>query len=124
MKALQRLIGVEILAFVVIMACLSARYAFGADAPMDDIPVWLKAVMDFVTSIPGVGPVLMTILKWMGVVAAVLTGVATLITGVAVALKKLSAGLGFQQFADKVDVLYKKIWPWIAWLSMYNVQKP
>lgn len=125
MQALKRLIGVEVLAFITIVGCLIARNSIGADAvPMEEVPVWLKAVMDFVTSIPGVGPVLLSILKWMGVVAAVLTGAATMITGVAMALKKVSAGLGFQAFADKVDALYKKIWPWVAWLSMYNVQKP
>lgn len=121
---LKRLIQVEILAFLVVLACVFVVRAQADVLPVEEVPSWMKAVMDFIVGIPGVGPFLLSVLKWMGVVAAVLTGIATLIMGVANALKAVGTALGFQEFAAKVDAIYKKIWPWIAWLSMYNVQKP
>lgn len=125
-KEIKRLLGVEILAFIVVMALvigLKASADVVVPVPETDVPFWLKSVMDFLVSIPYVGPVLVEILKWIGVVAAVTTGLSTLIMGVAKALKELGKALGFVTFAEKVDAAYQKVWPYIAWLSVYNVPK-
>lgn len=124
---LKKLIGVEILALVVVFACVFGLQVMGDTSvvpAVEEVPVWLKIVMDFITGIPYVGPIVLTVLKWMGVVAAVLTGLATLVGGVAKALSALGAAMGFVKFAESVDSALAKVWPYIAWLSMYNVQKP
>jgi hypothetical protein len=125
---LKRLIGVEILALVVVFACVFGMQVLAdtdlAVPMVEEVPAWLKMVMDFITAIPYVGPVVLTALKWIGVVAAVLTGVATLIGGVAKALSTIGEFLGFVTFANTVEAWLAKVWPYIAWLSMYNVQKP
>lgn len=124
---LKKLIGVEILALFVVMACVFGFQVLADTSvvpAVEEVPAWLKIVMDFITGIPYVGPIVLTVLKWMGVVAAVLTGLATLVGGVAKALSALGTALGFVKFAESVDAALAKVWPYIAWLSMYNVQKP
>jgi hypothetical protein len=125
---LKRLIGVEVLALVVVFACVFGLQVLGdtsmVQPVVEEVPAWLKIVMDFITGIPYVGPVVLTALKWMGVVAAVMTGAATLIGSVAKALSALGTAMGFVKFSESVDAALAKVWPYIAWLSMYNVQKP
>ena len=124
---LKKLIGVEILALVVVFACVFGLQVMGDTSvvpAVEEVPAWLKIVMDFITGIPYVGPIVLTALKWLGVIASILTGLATLIGGVAKALSALGTALGFVRFAESVDATLAKVWPYIAWLSMYNVQKP
>lgn len=122
---LKKLLMVECLALLLV---LTAVYSFSVHAEVlaadpTEVPSWLKLIIDWVVAIPAVGPVILSVLKWAGVVAAVLTGVATLVTGVAKSLEVLGQALGFQEFAKKVKAFYDAVWPYIAWLSMYNVQK-
>jgi hypothetical protein len=121
------LFQVEVLALAVVLLSVYSIVVLGDVVPLPaldpEVPAWLKMAMDIVVGLPYVGPVVVFVLKWTGVVAAVMTGLSTLVMGVATALKAIGQGLGFQGFAQKVDELYHKVWPWVAWLSMYNVPK-
>ena len=123
-----KLLTVESLCLVLAMSCLYAVAAFSADGPVnpilyEEVPIWLKPVMDFLIALPYVGPVLVEILTWVGVVAALTTGVASLFAGVAQSLEKLGKLMGLVKFAEGVQGFYDKVWPWVAWFSVYNVPK-
>lgn len=120
---IKRLLGVEILAFFVVVASVISIKLYGSDTDMSEVPGYLKGAMDFLVSLPYVGPVLIIVLKWTGLVAAVMTGLSTMVMGIANALKVIGYTMGFVTFAEKVDGIYKKVWPYIAFLSMYNVPK-
>lgn len=120
---IKRLLGVEIIAFFVVVASVISIKLYGAESDVAEVPAFLKTAMDFLTTLPYVGPLVLSLLKWTGVVAAVMTGISTMVMGVANALKVIGVAMGFQGFAEKVDGAYKAIWPWIAFLSMYNVPK-
>ena len=118
---IKRLLGVEILAFIVVVASVISIKLYGADGDVTEVPAFLKTAMDFLITLPYVGPALLSVLKWTGLISAIMTGVSTMVMGVANALKVVGVALGFQGFAEKVDGAYKAVWPWIAFLSMYNV---
>ena len=85
-----------------------------------EVPMWIKPLIDMVMSIPYIGPFLMGVLKYVGIIGAAMTGVATLFSLVSKALEKMMLGLGFRNFAAKVDALYKKVYPFVAFFSIYN----
>ena len=120
-QEIKRLLGVEILALIVVMASVISMKLYGADAATADVPTWLKQTMDLLVTLPYAGPVILTVLKYVGVIAAVMTGISTTVMVVATALKLNGQLLGFQTFAAVVDSAYKALWPYIAFLSVYNV---
>lgn len=96
--------------------------AFGADVPTE-VPAWLEMIMNFVASVPGVGPIFLEVLKYVGVVAAAFTALSTGLTVVAKALQAVGQLLGLVEFAAKVDALYRLVYPYLAYLSIYNAKK-
>jgi hypothetical protein len=97
-------------------------FAFADSVPVE-VPGYVQFLMDMVVAIPVIGPVVLAALKWVVLVSAIFTGLATGLMGVAKALQGMGKLLGFVAFAEKVDALYKAVWPYLAWLSVYNVQK-
>lgn len=97
-------------------------FAFADEAPVE-VPAILKFFMDMLFAIPGIGPIALEILKYIGVIAAVATALATAFAAIANALRTFAQFAGFVALVDKIEALYAKIWPYLAWLSMYNVQK-
>lgn len=126
--AIAKLLTVEGICLLLAVTSVIAVTAFGGDGvvhPIADpeIPIWLKPIMDMIVALPVVGPIIIEILKWIGVIAALFTGVATLFKGVAKALKEIGKLAGFVEFSEKVQKFYDAIWPWLAWFSVYNVPK-
>lgn len=120
---IKRLLGVEILAFIIVVASVISIKLYGVEADVSEVPSYLKGAMDFLVSLPYVGPAILSILKWTGVVSAVMTGLSTMLMGVANSLSALGYAMGFKAFAEKVDAIYRAVWPYVAFLSMYNVPK-
>lgn len=90
------------------------------DAPQASIPAWLRDLLDYLMEIPAVGPYLVLLLQWMGALASILTLLSSLI----LAIKKFLESVGKKlPYADKVLEWVKIVYPYVAWLSMYNVQK-
>jgi len=87
-------------------------------------PQWLEKAMDVVSSLPFVGPYIVEIAKWLGVIASLLT---ILVTAVLGSLKVLSAALNLAKLADlalKVNKLANgPIMYWLSFFSMYNAKK-
>jgi hypothetical protein len=86
-------------------------------------PKWLEKAVSHAMTLPIVGPVLVEIMKWLGMIAAVMTALATAFMAVAKALSAVLKGMKLIELAVKVEALYTRVAPWLQFLSMYNVQK-
>jgi hypothetical protein len=88
-----------------------------------DAPQWLKDTMLKAHTIPVVGPFLVEAIKWLGVIASVLTALATAFFAVAKTLSKTFQLVKLVGIATKIDAFYVKFSPYLKFFSMYNVQK-
>lgn len=86
-------------------------------------PEWLKEVMEKAYSVPVIGPIAVETMKWLGVIASLLTALATAFFAVARVLSSTLKFAKFVELAVKVDAFYAKWAPYIKFFSMYNVQK-
>lgn len=112
------------LKWLLLLAFVVSIRVFADDiVPPVEVPTWLDAVIRFITGVPVVGPFLLEALKWVGIVAAIFTAITTLFMSLAKAFEKLAFGVGFYEFANKIKAFYDKVYPWLAYLSVYNVPK-
>lgn len=81
-------------------------------------PDWLKTVIAVVMKMPYVGPILIQIMQWMGVLAAVLTALAGLMLALMQILNKMGKSVAFLL---TIKGWLDKAYPYVAWLSMLNV---
>jgi hypothetical protein len=88
-------------------------------------PVWMQDVLVSIKKLPMVGPIVVKVLNWLGVLCSVLTALAAFLM---VVLKALSSVLSLAQLTDlsaKVQAFQDgKILYWLKYLSMFNAQKP
>lgn len=95
-------------------------------SPEPDIftpPQWLKAILLYLHSIPGMGPVVVLVLKWLGVIASALTALVTAFFAIVRSLTVVLNLAGLVALAQKVDAIYVRIVPYLKYLSMYNTQQ-
>jgi hypothetical protein len=83
-------------------------------------PEWLASAIEMAKSVPYLGPVIVEILKWMGVLASLLTALTTLLVFLAKLADKLGKTLVWM---DKAKVVLDKLVFYIGYLSMFNVVK-
>jgi len=95
----------------------------GSSASATQLPAWFSPIMDMVTALPVAGPFLVSVLKYASIVSAVFTALTTFLLGLAAALVGVSNAAGLTSFANKVQSIRNGVFPWLAYLSMYNVQK-
>lgn len=126
MKKLNRNVG----ALVTLAVFLVTAFAIAADAGATAAaasaatpPEWLSAVLDLVVSIPVVGPIVVTALKYVGLVAALLTALTTFVHSVSTAVAAVFQAAGLGNVAQKLLKLRDTVYPYLAYLSVYNVQK-
>ena len=129
-----------IITFALLMPVLSyaaavlpaPKYETVVVAPMPDTapsithlpPVWLEKVMDTASAVPVVGPVVVTALKWLGVLSSVLTALVTAILAIAMALQKLLPLTKLADLTIKVEAFMNgPIMYWLKFFSIYNAKK-
>lgn len=93
-------------------------------APADEIPAWIGPTVMWLQSVPTVGPILVEVLKWLGVLSAVLTALSALMMALSKALVGVAGMAGFTGFAEKAQAFFDKILKYTKYFSMFNVQKP
>ena len=120
MKLFKSYDGVIPLLWVSGIGLILSVCAFGAEF---DPPIWLKPIVDIILGVPVIGPILLGLLKWTGIIAAVMTALSGGLMLVAKSLEKAGTALGFVKFAATVKSWYDKIFPIVAWFSMFNVLK-
>lgn len=104
------------------LLCLS-NLALAADVVVATPPEWLVMVMNFVASIPAVGPIFIEVVKWLGVVTAVMTTLSTAFLAITASLSAVLKVTGLVAAAAKVKEISDKVLPWLQYLSAFNVQK-
>lgn len=104
--------------------------AFAADGDVAQAPEWLGAILTFVAGVPYVGPVIVEVMKWLGVIASVMTALSLGVQGVLMALAGLASLSGkltglesLKSAAEKIKEWSDKILPWLRYVSVFNVQK-
>lgn len=99
-----------------------AAEALAMDEKVDaytEPPQWMKTTIGVVLKVPYIGPIAVEVLKWMGVLSALLTALAGVLLSIGMLLEKLGKSIGW---LVKVKNVLDKIYPYVAWLSMLNVQ--
>lgn len=94
-----------------------------AEAPVNEAPVWLLEFLTYISTIPKVGPVLVEVAKWLGVLASVFTALSLTLTVILKIPEITARWAGASEIADKIKALHDKIQPWLKYLSIFNVQK-
>lgn len=115
---------VFLMTFVFLAMC---GFAFAQDgsvsAVVSDIPMWVVSALDMAQKVPYVGPVVVFILKWATLVAALATALSTCLMAIVGALKGVSKAAGLEKVLKAVLWFEAKILPYFKYLSMYNQQK-
>lgn len=94
--------------------------AFAAQDPT--MPDWLNGFVEFVAQFGWGGEFIVKALKIVAFVAAVLTCVTAIMDALVVFFKAIGQ-TKYLSFLQKIADFLDKIRPWIAYFSMYNVQK-
>ena len=111
--------------FTVGVAHADEGEAPAAEVPAQEveIPSWVAPILTWLQTVPTVGPILIEVLKWLGIVAAVLTALAALMQALAAAFVGVAKLAGFVEFANKAKAFLDKVLAYVKYFSMFNVQK-
>jgi predicted protein tyrosine phosphatase len=97
--------------------------AFAQDGTPIEPPAWLESVLVFIQSVPKVGPVVVEIFKWIGVVASVFTALSVAVSVILKVPEIAARWAGAGALAEKIEKLNEKVQPWLKYLSIFNVKK-
>lgn len=89
-----------------------------------EAPSWLVTTLETVSSLPVVGPIIVEIAKWLGVLASIAT---ILVTALMAILRALQVVLPAVKLASLVNwviaIENSKALYWLKFFSMYNAKK-
>jgi len=89
------------------------------------LPEWLAKAIDTVEEVPIVGPYVSTAMKWVGLVAAVMTTVVTGLLGLILGLSSILKLAKLETWAASLQALTNgPVMYWLKFFSMYNAAKP
>lgn len=86
-------------------------------------PSWLIDIMMQVYAIPVVGAFVVEAGKWVGFLAAVLTGLSVFLMSIQKALQALNKLAVFGSAVSKVILFLDKVLPYVKYFSVLNVSK-
>jgi len=109
--------------FVMFLGLTASGLVFAQDIAPPAGFEWVSMVMQFLMSVPHVGPVLVKAIEILAAVSVVMTSIAAAFS----MFVKMSAGMaklaGAQAFADKILAMSEKPLYWLKYLSMFNAKK-
>jgi hypothetical protein len=107
-----------------------AAFLFALPAHADDAvaavtapPEWLGSILVFFQSLPYVGPVLVAVLKWMGVITTLFTALSIAVQAILTIPELVAKWAGAQKAADQIKKYSDIVLPYLKYLSIFNVQK-
>lgn len=86
-------------------------------------PELINSLMLFLYSIPKVGPLLTTILSWIGLIASVFTALSVCATTILKIPQLMAIYSGADDLAKKIDEISKKVKFYLDYLSVFNAKK-
>lgn len=110
--------------FLFIITLLLGSLALAQDAaiPGMDIPSWVAPILAFLSGLPQVGPYLVMIIKYAGIMSVALTAISSILIAIQKLLEQLHAVKQLELVQKIIDGL-KKIIPWVAYFSNLNVSR-
>lgn len=123
----KRLVQVGVLVVLAGFLCGSLGWAADGVVAVDTTfapPEWLVQVLLWLKSMPYIGPVLVEIAKWAGVVSVILTAFASFMIVLAKAFDGFSSITAHFQWAGRVADWINAIVPYLKWASLYNQPQP
>lgn len=98
--------------------------AFAAVDPAQVVsPDAVNAVLAFIGAIPKVGPIIVTVVSWLGLIAGVLTVLSAAVQAFLSLPEIVARWAGAHDLANKISAISGTVLPWLKYLSMFNVQK-
>lgn len=89
----------------------------------DQLPDYFVTIGNFLISLPVAGPALVWVLEHVALIAGLMTALAAFVAAVSKAVVGFARLSGFIAFAQKFQAFHDKVWPIVAYLSMFNVQR-
>lgn len=113
---------------IVLFLILCPMLAFGADSVAVDVPNLLPPetvikILDFLQTIPKVGPYIVMVLKGIAIIAPIMTALSVCVQAVAAIPEVTARFAGFHNFADKWKLYTDKVVYWLSFLSIRNAKK-
>lgn len=109
--------------FLVGILCMLSTLAFGQDVPVDSAPAWITEFLMFIAAVPKIGPVIVEIAKWVGVIASVFTMLSVCVSAILKVPELAAKFAGAQKLAEQIAAINAKIQPYLKYLSIFNVKK-
>lgn len=81
---------------------------------------WLGALLQWVTTIPKVGPVVVNILKYVGAAAAIFTALSVAVTSVLKVPALVARWSGAAEVAAKIELFSDSLKPYLNYFSIFN----
>jgi hypothetical protein len=114
------------LTVLIMLGALCIGVVAGADtvAAAPAVPDWVTSILGYLQSIPTVGPVITFILNFIATIATVFTMLTVFLTGACKTLSTLAAFAKLGPIAENIQAFHDKVQPYVAYFSIFNVQKP
>lgn len=114
------------LSFIVLAILVCMGVAHAADAPViavSVLPSFVDQLLSFLVTIPKVGPILQTVLIYVGSVAALFTALTLFVKSVLAIPVVITRFAGAKELSDKIDSFSKKIEYYLDILSIFNAKQ-
>lgn len=88
------------------------------------MPDIILQLLQFLQAVPYVGPVLVMVLKWIAIIAPLMTALSVCAQAILAIPEVVARFNGAHDLADKIKYWSDKIVYWLSYLSIRNAQKP
>jgi hypothetical protein len=110
------------LVFLVTMLFGFTAIAQVAAIPGSEIPEWFAPLLGMIAGLPKIGPFLVAVMKYAGMIATLLTALSSILIGLQKVLEQLQKAKELA-VVNKIIAGIKVMVPWVAYLSMLNVSR-
>lgn len=110
----------------IVLVCMHQAQAFAGDMviPAEAAPpAWFMPVVNLVVGLPYVGPYLLVAIKYLGLLASVLTILSATVQALLILPEVAARFMGAPKLADQIKSVSDVVLPYLKYFSMYNVQK-
>lgn len=85
---------------------------------------WLTPqIVEELIALPGVGPYLVIGLQYVGFIAAAFTALSLFVGAILQGARAFAWAVGLEPVADALHRVHQRLWPYLAYLSIFNVPR-
>lgn len=107
---------------ILITAFLFSGLALAQTPPVEGMD-WITSVILFLKQVPTAGPYVAKAFEIVAIVASISTGLSAGLLIILRVPQVIALWADAQNVAREIENFEKKVLPWLAYLSMFNVQK-